>query len=155
MRSNLLLWAFLSVFAFCCLICLSPIVFVVSLGSLWKRANWRTWAKRTSDWLRGSAVILDIAMNTLFRHVLNPLMLRPIEYGVCEARWAFGQWENRTTISFVIAMNLQMGSLSQFGILVARFLEWVDPGHLQGALDKYKEDVLNQWREDLKKDRLS
>lgn len=103
----------------------TPISVVYHLVTL----KWKNGSKALSKYFYQLAIIIDVFANESLETPLNWLMLNkqpnPFLFG----------GNDRDTLSYVIAMNKESGTLSRFGNMWARFLNKVDKNHLAKAIE--------------------
>jgi hypothetical protein len=76
------------------------------------------------NYWRTVAIVLDIVGCVIGGPVWNKILLKS------DSEVRFG---GIITMSFVLAHNYEAGNLTSFGNAICKFLEFVDPGHLQAA----------------------
>jgi hypothetical protein len=90
--------------------------------------------KRSGKYFYQMALSLDQFANVSLQTPLNLLMIKG------EQKFVFGDEDD--TVSYVIARNYYLNSLTKFGLFWAWFLNKVDTNHLDKAIDnKYKRDL--------------
>lgn len=95
--------------------------------------KWKSGIKQLNLWFYEQALIVDIYANVMLGAPMNYFMVKKgSDY------FPFGG-RDRDTLSYVIAMNQQRGTLSRHGRFWAWFLDFVDKDHLNKAI-KYKHE---------------
>ena len=89
---------------------------------------------RVGEYFHQMALSIDQFANVSLQTPLNLLMIKG------EQKHLFGDEDD--TVSYIIARNYYLNSLTKFGMFWAWFLNFVDTDHLDKAIDnKYKRDL--------------
>lgn len=116
----------------------TPIKLVWYILTFWRHRP----LKDLNKWFYYRAEILDVYGN----HTLSILFNRTMIKGNGKFRFT---GVDRDTISYTLAVNQKLGTLTPFGKFWVRFLEKVDPGHMDRALIN-KERRYTQWQNPIK-----
>lgn len=103
--------------------------------------NWQLGLSKLGDYFSAMALSIDQFANVSIQSPLRWLLI--IDYKRKSKKfYDFGNEDD--TVSYVIAMNKELKSLSKFGLFWAWFLDFVDTNHLGKTLE-------NKRKKDLKK----